>query len=53
MERQSETERLAEHLRQVIRRSGHDLKQLSHRALGRAPDYLSKALRGERRLAHR
>lgn len=45
---QQQAERLAEHLRQAIRRADVDLAQLSRGALGRTPDYLSKMLRGER-----
>jgi hypothetical protein len=43
-----ETERLVEHLRRAIERSGFELLGLSRDHLGRAPDYLSKMLRGER-----
>lgn len=36
------------HLREQIERAGYDLATLSRDTLGRAPDYLSKMLRGER-----
>lgn len=48
MNPEDETERLIEHLRRAIERSGFELLGLSRDHLGRAPDYLSKMLRGER-----
>ena len=39
---------IAEHLRRRIELAGYDLTKLSRDTLGRAPDYLSKMLRGER-----
>jgi hypothetical protein len=44
----SETQRLIDHLRRMIGRSRFDLLELSRDRLQRAPDYLSKMLRGER-----
>ena len=39
---------IAEHLQQRIELASYDLTKLSRDTLGRAPDYLSKMLRGER-----
>ena len=48
MDPASETARLAEHLRRAIARAGFDLMELSRDRLHRAPDFVSKMLRGER-----
>jgi len=43
-----ETARIAAALREAIERHGASFTELSRERLGRAPDYLSKMLRGER-----
>lgn len=50
MRAQDQTREVARHLKRVIRREGFTLGTLSEELFGKAPDWLSKVLRGQRPL---